>query len=43
MEPGFSKGSAENLPKVDFSMVDEFYMSNLDYLSAEVRNIKTKR
>ncbi|KAJ8910529.1 hypothetical protein NQ315_013492 [Exocentrus adspersus] len=43
MEPGFIKGSAENLPKVDFTMVDEFYMSNMDYLSAEVKNIKTKR
>lgn len=43
MEQGYLKGSSDNLPKIDTHMIDEFYMNNLDFMSAEVRNVKTAR
>ncbi|CAG9823915.1 unnamed protein product [Phaedon cochleariae] len=39
----FVKGSSDNLPQVDFNMIHEFYMNNMDYLFAESRNTKNSR
>lgn len=43
MEKGFVKAASDNLPVVDSEMVNNFYVSNLNFFSAEVTNVKTKR
>lgn len=43
LESGFVKAASDNLPKVDNEMVETFFLHNLQFLSAEVRNVKTKR
>lgn len=42
-EEGFVKGDSDNLPVVNSDMVNDFYIANMKFLSAEVRNVKTKR
>lgn len=43
MDPGFLKADSDNLPLVDSDMINNFYMDNLQFVSSEVRNVKTKR
>ncbi|CAG9765926.1 unnamed protein product [Ceutorhynchus assimilis] len=43
LESGFVKAASDNLPNVDIEMVNNFFVNNLQFLSSEVRNIKTKR
>ncbi|CAG9815499.1 unnamed protein product [Phaedon cochleariae] len=43
LDSGFVKASSGNLPIVDSEMVNEFYAAHIDFLSAEMRNQKTKR
>ncbi|KAJ8978086.1 hypothetical protein NQ317_004620 [Molorchus minor] len=43
IDVGFLKGDSDNLPRVDSEMVNEFYVTNMQFLSAEVRNVKTQR
>ncbi|CAG9772236.1 unnamed protein product [Ceutorhynchus assimilis] len=42
-EPGFEKASSDNLPMVDAEMVNDFFVSNSNFFSAEVKNVKTTR
>ncbi|KAJ8684569.1 hypothetical protein QAD02_020361 [Eretmocerus hayati] len=41
-DEGFVKASSENLPKIDLEMLMEF-MSNSDFKSCEMKNVKTAR
>lgn len=43
MESGFEKASSDNLPIIDVSMIDEYYTDNIQFLSAEMKNVKTQR
>lgn len=43
MNPGFVKADSRNLPQVDVEMVMQFYSSNTEHYSAEMKNIKTER
>lgn len=43
MEKGFAKADSGNLPEVSMEMVSEFMLSNADYFSAEIKNVKLKR
>jgi len=42
-EGGFSQGRSDNIPKVDAFMLIEFAQTCDDYISAEIRNIKSDR
>lgn len=43
MNAGFCKADSDNLPRVDMDMVLQFYVANIHYFSAEMKNIKTLR
>ncbi|KAJ8916480.1 hypothetical protein NQ315_014700 [Exocentrus adspersus] len=43
LEEGYVQAVSDNLPKVDFTMVYDFFLQNADFLSAEMRNVKTDR
>lgn len=40
---GYEVASSDNLPAVDADMLNSFYDANMDFVSAEVRNVKSKR
>nr|CAI5838880.1 unnamed protein product [Callosobruchus analis] len=42
IESGYKKASSDNLPCVDSAMIQDFFASNSDFVSAEVRHVKTK-
>lgn len=42
-ERGFVKADSSNLPEVDLLMVMEYFNSNHEYLSAEMRGTKMQR
>ncbi|CAG9785152.1 unnamed protein product [Diatraea saccharalis] len=41
MEPGFTKATSTNLPRVDLLILGAFLGSNKDFCSSEFRNVKT--
>nr|CAI5829260.1 unnamed protein product [Callosobruchus analis] len=43
IESGYKKASSDNLPCVDSAMIQDFFASNSDFVSAEVRHVKTKK
>ncbi|XP_022900417.1 uncharacterized protein [Onthophagus taurus] len=43
MEAGFMKADSSNLPAVNAFMVHTFYCKNLNFMSAEIKNVKTER
>lgn len=38
-----TKAGSDNLPMVDTMMINDFFENNSNFVSAEVRNVKTKR
>lgn len=43
MEAGFIKAASDNLPCISVEMIHEWYHSNPQFVSAEVRHSKTER
>lgn len=43
MEEGFVRGDSGNLPKVDISMIMDFFANNPSYNSAEIRGAKISK
>lgn len=43
MEFGYYKADSSNLPVVDATMVNNYFASNAQYISAEIRNVKTEK
>lgn len=43
MEKSFIKADSDNLPRVDVEMVKDYFLNNADFLSAESKNVKTKK
>lgn len=43
IDEGFEKAGSDNLPMVDSEMVNDFFTNNVNFVSAEVRNVKTQR
>ncbi|KAG5864744.1 hypothetical protein JTB14_023480 [Gonioctena quinquepunctata] len=43
LEESYVKAASDNLTKVDSDIVNDFFIDNLNFLSAEVHIVKTKR
>ncbi|XP_018576962.1 uncharacterized protein LOC108915421 [Anoplophora glabripennis] len=43
MEPNFAQANSENLPEVNYIMIQEFFAKNMDYFSVEFRSAKNIR
>lgn len=43
MEQGFVKVDSNNLPRVDYFIINEYYIENMDYISAEYWNVILKQ
>lgn len=43
METGYIKADSSNLPAVSAITIHAFYMSNPNFISAEIRNVKIER
>lgn len=43
MEPNFVKASSENLPEVNYVMIQELFAKNMDYFSVEFKSVKNVR
>lgn len=43
MEEGFQKAQTDNLPQVTEEMIMDFFRTNQDFISPEIKGIKAQR
>lgn len=40
MEPNYQQATSENLPEINYIMITNYFSQNMDFLSAEFREVQ---